>query len=145
MNYQREKLSDIYDDLAPLFTLHYEEVKHFDDIPLAPDKEGYLKIENTGALRVYTIRDEGELIGYNILFIREHLHYCESIQALNDVIFIREDKRGQGRAFIDWCDKELKKEGVDAVYQTVKATHNWGAMLEKQGYKLIDLTYGKRL
>lgn len=146
MKYQREFLKDIFDDLVPLFDLHYAEVKHFDDIPLSPDKQTYLNIEDSGVLRVFTIRnDDDELVGYNILFIREHMHYSKSVQAVNDVIFIREDSRGQGRDFIEWCDELLKKEGVDAVYQTVKATHNWGPMLERQGYKLIDLTYGKRL
>lgn len=145
MKFQRELAQDVYEEMLPLFELHWQEVAHYKDIELNPDKEKYFKLEEMNALRVYTIRENDALIGYGVYFMKENPHYKQSKQAVEDIIFIRKDKRGQGREFISWCDNQLKSEGVQVVYHHVKAAHNWGKILERQGYELIDLIYGKRL
>lgn len=144
MKFQREDTS-VYAEMKPLTELHYQEIAHYKDIPLEPDIETYKTIEEQGCLRLYTARDEGELIGYSIYFLKNNPHYKSSLQASQDILFIRKDKRGQGREFLMWCDEQLKADGVDVVYHHVKAAHNFGPLLERQGYKLIDLIYGKRL
>ncbi len=137
--------TEAWEEFLPLFELHYDEVAHFKDIPLEPDLNMYRVCEDQDSLRIYTVRDEGELVGYSFYFLRSNIHYMSSLQASQDIIFIRKDKRGQGHEFISWCDEQLKKDKVDAVYHHVKVEHNFGPMLERQGYELIDLVYGKRL
>lgn len=144
MKFQREDTS-IYEEMRPLLQQHYDEIAHYKDIPLEPDVEGYKRIEELGNLRMFTVRDDNELIGYSIFFIKHNLHYKSSIQAIQDIVFIRKDRRGQGREFLQWCDNELKSEGVDVVYHHVKAAHNFGPLLVRQGYELVDYIYGKRL
>lgn len=144
MKFQQEDTS-VYEEMKPLTVLHYEEIAHYKDIPLEPDLEMYHRIEEQGCLRLYTVREEGELIGYSIFFLKENPHYKSSLQANQDIVFIRKDKRGQGREFLAWCDDQLKSDGVDVVYHHVKAAHNFGPLLERQGYNLVDLIYGKRL
>jgi hypothetical protein len=39
----------------------------------------------------------------------------------------------------------LALEGIQVVYHHVKAAHNFGKMLERMDYKLVDLIYAKRL
>jgi hypothetical protein len=131
-----------------LFELHRVEVAHFKDIPLGVDVEMYNKIEDNGALRCFTARDDDNvLIGYCLFFIKQNPHYNTSLQANQDVLFIRPDRRGFGRELVTWCDEELKKEGVQVVTHHVKAKKelNFSPMLESMGYELIDLVYGKRL
>ena len=144
MKFQRENTS-VYEEMKPLLEMHYKEIAHYQDIPLEPDVSLYEKIEEQGNLRLYTVRQEGELIGYSIYFLKHNLHYKSSLQANQDIVFIRKDMRGQGREFLAWCDEQLKNDGVGVVYHHVKAAHNFGPMLERQGYELIDLIYGKRL
>lgn len=147
MKFNIESAFDIQEEIKPLLKLHYEEIAHYKDIPLNPDFETYMKLELAGMLRVYTVRttDEETLIGYNIFFIKENLHYRDSIQAVQDVVFIQKEYRGRGKEFIQWCDERLKSDGVNVVYHHVKAAHNFGPMLEKQGYELMDLIYAKKL
>ena len=144
LKFQREDTS-IYEEMKPLTVLHYEEIAHYQDIPLEPDIAMYKAIEEQGMLRLYTVRDEEELIGYSIFFIKENCHYKSSVQASQDIVFIRKDKRGQGREFLAWCDSQLKQDGVEVVYHHVKAAHNFGPLLVRQGYELVDYIYGKRL
>lgn len=136
----------LFEELAPLFQKHYEEIAHYKDIVLDPDWEQYDLLERAGALRVYIARDSsGHVVGYAVYFIRNNPHYKNSRQALQDILFIDPDKRGFGAKFILWCDKQLKEEGVQVTYHHVKAKHNFGPMLERLGYHLVDLIYARRL
>lgn len=147
-NFQREEwTSKFYNECIPLFEDHYKEIAHYQDIPLSINFKKYLEAENTYRLRVFTAREDGELIGYAVFFVSFNLHYSSSYQAVQDVLFIDPSTRGQGlgSAFIEWCDSQLKEEGVQVVYHHVKTAHNFGPLLESLNYELIDLIYGRRL
>lgn len=144
MIFAREKL-DTYSEAHALLTAHYQEVAHYQDIELDPDYEGYAALEQAGALRIYTARTDGKLIGYAVYIVRHNLHYRSSLQAVQDVLFIHQVHRGRGMIFIDWCDQQLKAEGVAVVYQHVKVKLDYGPALAKLGYEPIDHIYGRRL
>lgn len=143
--FAEEKLKHVFDEMLPILLEHYREIAHYQDIEFEPDKEQYIKLEEIGIVKLFTVREECELIGYAVFFIKHNLHYKSSLQAVQDVIYIRKDRRGCGRKFIKWCDKKLREFGVQVVYHHVKQEHNFGKMLEIMDYKLIDLIYGKRL
>ncbi len=147
MQFQREPaITPLFNEMMPLLTLHWKEIAHFQDIPLEPDFETYAKLDEMGMLRTFTARDpEGKLVGYAVFFVKANLHYKSSIQAVQDVIFIDPTVRGFGANFILWCDEQLREEKIDAVYHHIKAAHNFGPMLERLGYSLVDLIYTKRL
>lgn len=147
MIFRREPLDDkLFDEVLPLLTQHYLEIAHYPDIKLEPDFKQYAKLEEIGAVRAFVARDEaGLLIGYSVFFVRHNLHYSSSLQASQDVIYIDPKRRGFGRSFIVWCDEQLQAEGVQVVYQHLKAKHNFGKMLEAIGYELVDLIYARRL
>ena len=134
-----------FDEIKPLISEHWEEIAHFKDIPLDPDFDLYQKIQDSGNIRVFTVREEDKLVGYALFFTKVNLHYKSSNQAVQDILFIHPDHRGCGAKFIIWCDEQLKAEGVQAVYQHMKAKHNFGEMLERIGYELQDLIYVRRL
>lgn len=154
--FQREPLTAaLWDEAYPLLLKHWREVSHFQDIPLEPDVARYHANEQNGVLRCFTARsgDEfsssvklGALVGYALYIVAPNAHYKSSVQAVQDVIYIDPAFRGgTGYRFIAWCDAQLAAEGVQAVYQHIKAAHNFGAVLERQGYELVDLIYAKRL
>lgn len=146
LTFQREKLGDVWDELLPLLQEHWKEIAHYKDIPLDPDKAVYDRMEWSGAVRLFTLRDAGELTGYAVFFIVHHPHYKTSKQAQQDVIYIAPKARGgTGSKFIADCDDELRKEGVQIVSHHVKAAHNFGPALERLGYELMDLIFTKRL
>jgi len=146
--FQREILDcDLLYQAMPLFNEHHQEVGVFKETKLDPDFDKYLTLEKAGIIRFYTAREDvaGALVGYSCFFVNNHMHHMSSTQAIQDLIFITKLHRGFGHKFISWCSEQLFKEGCEIVYQTVKASHNFGSILERQGYELVDLVYARRL
>lgn len=146
-SFQREKCSDVFDEALPLLHLHWKEVAHFKDIPLKPAFAFYAVLEDAGELRTFTARDSSDnaLVGYAVFHVKKSPHYSDSLHAGQDVLFIHPERRGFGRQFIAWCDAQLQAEGVNVVYHHVKQAHNFGPLLERLGYNLVDLIYARKL
>ena len=142
-------------EMRPLLELHKDEIAHYPDIELEPDDDFYLKAQAAGMVRLFTARERdglgrnsrGTLVGYSVFFMKQNPHYKSSLQANNDILYLDAKYRGRmlGYRFIRWCDERLAEAGVQVVYHHVKKKHNFGPMLERQGYELIDLIYGRRL
>lgn len=145
--FAHESSETVIEEILPLLHEHYAEIAHYQDIPIAIDIEAYLKAERQGILRIYTVRHGGELIGYALFAVKPSIKYSGSLQAQQDVLYLSPAfRKGRvGMRFIQWCDTQLKAEGVQVCYQHVKAAHNFGPMLERMGYELIDHIYGRRL
>jgi GNAT superfamily N-acetyltransferase len=145
---QRELAPDLWAEILPLLHEHKEEISHYPDIALDPEIEAYNEIEAKGALRCYTARLNGELIGYAIFFVRHNLHYQGSYQAVQDVLFVMKAHR-HGRVgfkLIRYSEDQLQAEGVQVVYQHLKVTRPESIdLFRKLGYEEIDLIMGKRL
>lgn len=145
VTYQAEQYKDCIDEALPLLSMHWEEIAHFKDIKLNPDFEQYATFDSLGMLRVYTARKNNILIGYAVYFVRSNPHYKHSLQAVQDILYIHPQHRGIGGRLILFADEALKEEGVEVVYQHIKAAHNVGRLLERLRYELVDLVYAKRL
>ena len=146
MKYAIERYAEVRPQIEPLLYEHYLEISKYKDIPLMPDWATYELMDKVGILKIFTCRDEiGNLIGYGIYLLKNHLHYSTCMVAYQDILFIRKENRGSGRKFIQWCDEELKKMGAQMTVQHVKATHNFGPILELMGYELMDHIYTRRL
>jgi hypothetical protein len=146
MRFQREPVTiDLINELIPLLVEHNKEVG--DTSTIEPNIEMFLGLEAAGHLRCFTARIDStdELVGYNVYFVQNSLHKKTSLQALQDVIFIRKGHRGFGLQFISWCDEQLRYDRVNVIYGHVKAAHDFGPMLEKLGYELVDLIYKREL
>lgn len=147
VKFQREKAStELMAEMLPLLAAHWKEIAHFQDIPLNPDLSTYQRAEELNNLRCFTFRENGDLKGYAVFLIRYNPHYMTSLQAQQDVLYIDPKSRGTlPIKFLKFCDEQLAAEGVQAVYHHVKAAHNFGLILQRQGYELVDLIYAKRL
>jgi len=144
MEFKREKSCDLWAEIFPLLFEHWAEVGQ-SDLVLSPDREAYDNIEEAGGLRCFTARQDGELKGYAIFFVRENLHYKNSVCAVQDVIWLDPGLRAKGGLFIRWCDKQLALDGVDTVYHTVSARLDWGPLLEALGYQKRSTMYRRRI
>jgi GNAT superfamily N-acetyltransferase len=149
LKFQREEMSDsLIEELSPLLSKHWEEVAHYKDIPLSPDLGAYSAMQCLNILRIFTARmDDGKLVGYSFFFVKNHPHYVNSIQAFQDMIYLEKELRGKGfgAALITFCEEELKKDHVDVVYCHVNSNYDFSSMLERHGYKKVDIVYGKRV
>lgn len=147
VKFAREFLHQVWDESMPLVKAHYQEIAHYQDIELKPDRDRYMAIEDAGGVRLFTVREEGRLIGYCLFLVSRHPHYMGSLQAMQDVLYLDPSLRGRliGYRFINWCDEKLKADGVQVVMQHTKDTHNFGPMLERMGYEIMYHVFARRL
>lgn len=149
LQYAQERAGPIFEEIKPLLHAHFEEIAHYKDIELKPDYGRYFEAEHHGHLRIYTARADDVLIGYAIYFVRRSLHYRDSLQAQQDILYLAPKHRsgGRGRALIEYADACLCQEGVQVVIQHVKHKRelNFGPLLKRIGYELMDELWTRRL
>lgn len=146
--YQREPAPELWAEILPLLHEHKEEIAHYPDLALDPDIDAYNHCEQAGVLRCYTARLHGELIGYHVNFIKYNMHYRQSLQAVQDVLFVAKAHRF-GRAgvqLIRFKEAQLRAEGAQVTYEHLKCNRpETIALFHKLGYEDIDLIVAKRL
>lgn len=147
LTFQRERAHELLDEARPLFEAHYAEIAHYQDIPLDINEAAYMHLEESGLLRCFTARYNGDLVGYCVFLVRQNLRYSSSIQANQDILFVDKSRRGAliGKRLLAFCEERLKAEGVQVVYQHAKINSTVGPFFEAVGYEAIDMIYGKRL
>lgn len=148
MKFAREKYSDeLVDEMWPLWKKHYDEVAAFKDILLDPDLKLYEGCAERNSLRIFTARNEDQLMGYQVFLVLQNSHYKSMTQAVQDILYIDPSMRKgmTGYRFIKWCDTQLASEEVQFVFQHVKAAHDFTGILERLGYKLHEKIMARRL
>lgn len=147
IEFKQEQLCDVWEESWGLLREHFLESSANHDIELNPDVERYNQMEQLGLIRCYTARENGVLVGYAMYIVNHNLHYKQSFQAVQDVIFISKPHRKglTGYRLIKFADKMLEQDGVQVVYQHVKVYGDFGKVLERQGYKHVEKIFSKRL
>jgi len=148
MRFTRERYSEaLADEMLPLWNDHHRETANKFYGPLNPQLETYLACDKNGCLYIFTARNKGILVGYQVFIVSEQLHSRDQIQAVQDVLYLKPEYRKglTGYKFMKWCINELKNEGVDVVHQVISARNDFGKILERMGFQLEDLTYAKLL
>lgn len=145
VTFHRERFAQTVNECLPLFDLHWSEIHPYKDMDYDPALDKYIQLEEAGAVKMFSCRLGSELVGYAIFIVQPSLHQRNSIQAVQDVLFIHKEQRGIGGSFVKWCDEQLKNDGVQIVYHYSRASHDWGKALDRIGYKLLDQVWAKRL
>lgn len=146
---QEEQFEPIIEELAELCKAHYAEIAlNKEDIPLAPDWDRYIAMENAKMLLLVTARDGVSLVGYSLFFVNWHMHYKHTLFAANDVVFLLPDYRrsSAGINLLRYSEKVLRERGVIKVLWHVKeGVLDFGTVLQKMGYTSEDVAWGKIL
>lgn len=149
MNYQEEELTVKWvAEAVVLMDIHKREICAHDDFELDPDWESYFLLFNSEMLRVYTARDDGgDMVGYALFTVHQHLHFKQVLAATQDVLFMHPDNRGvlAGVRLISFADEQLTALGVKIVSHHVNVAHDFSPILERAGYVHVDNIYEKRL
>lgn len=147
MKFTEENLTpELLEEVKPLLEKHWNEIAHFKDIPLDPNYDLYLKMQDLKMLRCYLMRDnDGRVLGYSVYVVRPNMHYRSCLTATEDIIFVDPLHRRNGMFFINWCDEQLKSLGVQLVTHHIKFALDWSKALMRQGYEKTDMQLCKRL
>jgi GNAT superfamily N-acetyltransferase len=136
-------------DENSIIDCHWDEVANYKNaIELDPDIEKYVALENAGVLKNVCVYDEDRLIGYSVLFIQPHLHYCKDLFAYVDVIYLHPDYRGStlGVKLVKKTEQLARECGASVVTFHTKPLHPAiDKVLVKFGYGHIENIFGKCL
>lgn len=125
------------DETRALLLRHWQEVSTTPDIPLDPDFAAYAALEEDGILRCYILRDQGVIQGYAVFMVSQSIKYQTVTDAYCDLLYVAPRLRGQmvGPRFLQWCDEQLAKAGVQLVRHCVQRTRDFGPVLTRLGYE----------
>jgi GNAT superfamily N-acetyltransferase len=144
--YKQEFLHTCRYDAEELLKMHYNEIAlNKDKIKLNPDWESYEKLEELGKLSIFTVRDNGKLVGYFVLLVSTSLHYVDHVYAISDIIYVHPDYRKGflGVRLLKFAERCLKKDGVSIVMVNTKIHKPFGKILSRIGYNPIETVYSK--
>lgn len=146
MQFAKEKIDGLQQELKPLLQAHWEQIAlNQDKIKLNPAWDEYIKLNNLGVIHFYTVRDNKELVGYFCVVATKSLHYQDHIFASCDIIYVKKDKRAgmTGYKLIDFAEKDLKKNGVSLLSINTKTHAPFDSLLERMSYNQTERLYTK--
>ena len=134
-------------EAGPMLEKHYQEIEDHHNTPLDIDVDKYRAVEQMQNLRLFTVRNDGELVGYAIFILMEHMHSKDRILAVSDALFLAPEwRKGRiGVNIIKFSDKLLAQEGVDVVWRNVTVGLDYSAVLDYLGYEPVFATWSKWL
>lgn len=114
MEFKRESVAAVWDELIPLAYAHHKEMGL--KWPFDPKRGVYEACERAGFLYVFTMREAGvTLSGYQAFNVVEHPHMAMRV-AQQDTIYVKPEYRGYSAGrFMAWADKRLAEIGVDRI------------------------------
>ena len=146
ITYQKEKLSVIEEELKPLLLEHYKEIAAYQDkIALAPDWSRYYTLEDSGILKIATVRDGGVLVGYYIAMVVPNLHYSEDLYAVNDIVLIKPEYRNAkgGVGLFTFMEGWMRELGVSVMTMHMKTSLPFDKLCEGMGWDYMERSYTK--
>jgi len=148
MDFALESLAKVRREIEPLLEEHWKEIAlNKDKIKLNPDWRAYADLDSIHALRIYTARKDGKLMGYFVVIVSKSLHYRDHLFANNDIIFLTKPARKglTGVKLIKFALDSLEAEGVTKVHINTKAHQPFDAILERLGFEEIERVYSLML
>ena len=149
ITYQVEKFDPSFVEAAAyLFDEHWKEIaRHKDQIKLNPDYDSYYALQELDRIVLTTVRDGDKIVGYMINIVMPHLHYKDHIMADNDILYIYKPYRGRHvfNKLLKYTEKALSEVGAVTMYVHMKTAHDFGPLLEREGFKCIEKNFEKRL
>lgn len=143
MVYCTESYEEIVDDIVPMLEKHWKEVEWGQDIvPLNPNLDYY---KNSEAARFYTIRNDNDLVGYNVFTVFDHPHHKGTVFALNDMLYIDPEYRhlGYAQGFVMYSEDKLSEEGVSVVTYSMKKDYPFTDLMTSLGYEHTENIFSK--
>jgi len=146
VKYQEESYFDVKDDIKPLLQKHWDQSALYrDKINIDPDWNAYEIAYTHGILKIYTAREDSDLVGYLIVSVVPNMHSKSHILASCDLIFvIPEARKGMtGYKLINFAETKLKELGVSVFNINTKVDAPFDSLMDRMSYNLVERAYSK--
>lgn len=141
-------LSDITEDLFPLFEKHHEEIQRFKgNSRLDINWASLRNFEQKGNLSLLWAVKDDEVVGYSLFVISRHFLYDYRV-ASNVAIYLRQSFREglTGAKFLLEHDMILRRDKeVKEIKWETRPWYDFGVILKKMGYEHGSNIYTKFL
>lgn len=141
-------LGKIIDEGQSIFKEHYEEIATNKELmKLDPDYEVYASLDKNGKIFILGAFQDGQLVGYSLNIMYQHLHYSGLKICTNDILFIQKKHRkgGQGAELILKTEEEAKARGVKIMMWPVNKGSKLDSLMKLKNYKPHNIIYSKEL
>jgi hypothetical protein len=148
MDFAIENLAKVRREIEPLLMEHWNEIAlNKDIIKLNPDWREYARLDELNALRIYTARKDGELMGYFVIMVSRSLHYKDHLFANNDIVFLTKPARKglTGLKLVKFAMESLKAEGVTKLHINTKTHQPFDPIMARLGFEEIETVFSKVL
>jgi hypothetical protein len=138
--YARERMEDILGEMIPLHQLHWKETEeHRHGLELNPDYEKFIRHERAGRALVFTLRQDGRLLGNFSLYLARSMH-TQTLMATEDTLFLLpEARKGRTAArFIGYAECCLKQLGAREINVSVKLVNKALRYFQIIGYQHVS-------
>jgi len=124
VTFQLEPWSQYYPECQGLWKEHWEEFHpvHLGKMPMAPAVSEYEAMAAMGQLQVMVARSAGKMVGYCLVVVRPHLHYCHTLTGFEDSYFLTKPFRKglNGLLLLKHSIEALRARGVQVAYFMTK-------------------------
>ena len=144
---QVENWKDVWQEAAPLWVPHYEEVgQNKEKMKLNPDIERYNQLDALGKFHIVTVRKDGKLVGYHAAQIDTLLHYKDVLVSSSDLYWVDPSCRGAAGAALKLfheVERSSRARGVKILYDATKLYLDHDRLFQHLGYRPIERRYSK--
>lgn len=135
-----EKMDDIAEEVKPLHQAHWRETEaHRHGLELKPDYETFCRYERAGRYILFTLRNNGTLLGNCAMYLDNSTH-TQTLIATEDTLYILpEARRGRvAHRFVAYVENSLKQLGAREISITVKTVNKAGRFFRMLGYRHVE-------
>jgi len=146
MDVAQEELTDeLVNEVNPLLLLHNEEVRDKDEVDYT--LEWYRSAQVEGRYKFFTLRKDGELVGYAGFFTVSSPQHRAAMFAVCDLIYVVQKYRGRYgmKLLLDAAETEFKRLSIKYISMSVRPHHDFGPILKRRGYETKEIVYLKEL
>jgi hypothetical protein len=146
VDYARETVVECCWGISDMLEEHADEAMHEDVAErVEVDWSLYKQVEAAGMLYVFTMRDDGEMVGYCSSMVCAAFHNRGETHANVSALYVTKKYRGaKVKCFLDYVEKCLREAGADVVYHYVGRC-DYSRLLEHMEYRPEFRLYRKDL
>jgi ABC-type tungstate transport system permease subunit len=151
ITFQREVLLNVVREMSPMLQQHFAEtgegVVEDKEYPLDVDWGTYGRLEESGALHVFTARDESKLVGYIWFIVNPSLHMKGCLTAYEDIHYLAPSHR-KGWNMVNmfkYAEKRMKEIGASRIMTAVKIKGGRDVIFTYLGYTPTEKLFVKGL
>jgi GNAT superfamily N-acetyltransferase len=140
-------------NLPDLIRAHWDELAvHKTEMVLAPNYQRFAELGDVGQFRVWAAKDGKTLVGYVGFFVQPHIHYQNTLTAVEDLFLLSAPYRkgGNGLKMFSTAIDALRELGVKRVIlhskvHFEKERGGLGRFFQRLGFEHTDNIYSRML